>query len=275
MILIDDYAIDLALDENLTYESEVTENPVEQGADVTDHVRAKQPVLTFEGVVSDTPIGRVSTHESRLAIGTATPSQDAFQRLVAIHEAREPVVVTCSFGRFDAMVLTSLSPSKNAASQRSLQFSATFRRIQIVENTRTTVRVAVPNCGKKQTFGLSLDRVVKGKQILWRKGRPPGSSPSTDPKGVIIGQEIVHSINGKYLHEDKRTPLTDQQRRDLFEDLNRDARLMQFRTLQRADEQTITDRDRMLAADALQIARQRHPGKHIDPALFGLKPSGN
>lgn len=270
MIKVNGYPIDVALSEDLKYESEVTKSPVEQGADVADHVIARLPVLTFEGVVSDTPTGRVANDESRLQLGGATPSQDAFERFKAIHTAKQPVTVECSFGKFDHMVMTSLNPKKDAASAKSFQFTATFEDVRIVENRRTTVRVAVPNCGKKQNYGLSLDKVTNGKQILWRKGKPPGSSPSTDPPGVIVGQEIVHAIKNHFYHEDKKTQLTTKELNDLTADLNRDSALSTRRGIARAENQVNENGRRIEAAQQMLEFKEQHPGQKVDKAAFGL-----
>lgn len=274
MIRINGYPIDVALKESIHYESEVTKSPLEKGADVADHVIARLPVITFDGVVSDTPIGAVANDETRLTLNGATPSQDAYQRFVAIHEAKGTVTVECSFGKFDQMVMTALDAGKEARTAKSFSFTAVFEDIRIFENRRTTVRVAVPNCGKKENFGLSLDKVTNGKQILWRKGKPPGTSPSTDPKGVIIGQEIVHAIGGSFFHEDKKKKLTTQELTDFTADLNRDSALQQRRGIARAEEQVQKNGERIDRAMKFLEEKERRPGQYVDPAAFGFKPNG-
>lgn len=44
---------DAATEETLTLENDVTEHPVEQGADISDHIREKPDTLTISGVVGD------------------------------------------------------------------------------------------------------------------------------------------------------------------------------------------------------------------------------
>lgn len=275
MILVDDYAIDIALKESMAFASDITDNPIERGADITSHVQPKQPVLTFESVVSDTPTGRVAVHESRLALGETRASEDAFRRFTKLHADAQVVTVTCSFGRFDNMVLRDFTPDKDAQSHKGLRFTAVFRRLEIVDNQRSTVRVASPNCGKKQDFGLSLDKITNGAAMLWRKGRPPGTSPSTVPAGVIYGQEVVHAIKGHFYHEDKRRQLSTQELNDFVKDRDRDAKLSLNRSFSRADAKVASIQDRLDRADALLRAKEQNPGKYIDPALFGLKKSGN
>src|SRR5713101_5273233 len=54
--LLDVITIDATLQEVHKADAEVTEHPVELGADITDHVRPKPVELRIEGIISDTPI---------------------------------------------------------------------------------------------------------------------------------------------------------------------------------------------------------------------------
>jgi hypothetical protein len=153
-IKVSGYPIDAALEERLSYEADVTEFEVEKGADTTDHIRPKLPVLTFDGVVSDTPTGKVALDITRqVDSGRPLPSVDAYQRFVAIHEAAKPVTVECAFGKFDNMALTSLTPTKDSKSKKAFNFSATFKQIKLIENTRITIFVSVPNAQGKVDLG--------------------------------------------------------------------------------------------------------------------------
>lgn len=273
MIRINGYPIDAALEESLSYEADITENEVEKGSDITDHVRPKLPVISFsDAVVSDTPIGKIATDETRVSNANlgVLPSLDAFQRFKELHEAATTCIVECSYGRFEDMVLATLTSTKNAKNKKSFTFNATFRNIRIVENTRTTVRVATQAGGKKQSKGLSLDNVVEGNKVLWRKGNPPGKSPSTDPPGVIVGQETVYVIKGHYYHEDKRRQLTTQELTDFTADLNRDTALYQRRQLARIDQRIDATGQKIERAIQFADAKQANPGANITPEMFGL-----
>lgn len=60
--VIGDVWIDVTLREAPDLSAEVTEHPVEQGADVTDHVRLKPLVLVIEGYVTNQPIELPQSH---------------------------------------------------------------------------------------------------------------------------------------------------------------------------------------------------------------------
>lgn len=161
MIVIDDYLIDVATSEEHSYESEVTEYPVESGSSISDNIRPKPIEVTIEGVVSDFPLSPLIV-DAR-ATATSSPSQEALEKLLRIRDAREPVRITTGLKIYESMVLRSLSIPQDAETGQALKFRATFVQVKIVENKRTFVRVATSQvgAGKKKDFGKQVVRTVK------------------------------------------------------------------------------------------------------------------
>jgi len=149
MVIIDGYRLDAAPSEDHAFESEVTSHPVEDGADITDHVRARPVTVSISGVVSDSPIGAVADQR---VLGDV-PSADAFTLLLEIRDAREPVTIQTNLRTFDNMVLTSLQVPQDASTGQSLRFRATFVQVELVRNERTVVEVSVPRVAKKDNRG--------------------------------------------------------------------------------------------------------------------------
>lgn len=48
--------LDVVTEENPEFEADVTEHPVEQGTEVTDHIQLKNPTLRLKGKISNTPL---------------------------------------------------------------------------------------------------------------------------------------------------------------------------------------------------------------------------
>lgn len=145
LITINDYVIDASLTETHTFESDVTEYPVEQGSAISDNVRPKPVVVVIEGIVSDTPIGKmVDLRNNQGDAGGMNflPSVDALAALLAIRDARQPVTIATTLQRFENMVLINLEVPRDRQTGAALRFTATFQQITIVTNARTTVRVA-------------------------------------------------------------------------------------------------------------------------------------
>jgi hypothetical protein len=182
-ILIAGFEVDAALSETHSFESEVTEHPVENGADIADHVRARPISVQIDCVVSDTPIGTLVSSRS----DTSLPSSDALAKLMQIRDEREPVTISTALRTYDNMVLQSLSIPVDATTGYALRFSATFTQIQLVTNERTTVRVSLPRASKKVDLGnKSSEPVATAPRVAPSVDttRPPVrrvSTPGTDP----------------------------------------------------------------------------------------------
>jgi hypothetical protein len=148
-IFINGFLIDATVSETHEFSSEVTEHPVENGADVTDNVRARPIRITMDCVVSDTPIGFVRDVRGENAL----PSDDAYALLIDLRDSREPVDIETSLRTFENMVLESLSIPRSPQNGDALRFTASFVQIQLVTNARTTVRTAAPRGQKARNLG--------------------------------------------------------------------------------------------------------------------------
>lgn len=147
--IIAGFVIDAATTERHEYPNEVTDIPVEDGADVSDHSRARPVNLTITGIVSDTPIGPVASQRT----ANSLPSSDAREHLVKIRDEQEPITVVTSLGTFDSMLITSLVFPRDSKNGDALRFQATFKQVIIVTNERSTVPVLDPKSQRKVNRG--------------------------------------------------------------------------------------------------------------------------
>ena len=151
MVTFDGYPVDVAVTEEHAFDAEVTDHPVEKGADVTDHTRLKPPTVTIEGVVSDSPIGAVALDPSRT--GSTKPSDDALAKILKIRDDRLPITITTALRRYENMGLQTLSIPKSKDIGAALRFRATFKQLTFVTNKRTTVKTVVPRSKGKAKRG--------------------------------------------------------------------------------------------------------------------------
>lgn len=156
MISIGGYEIDIAEVVEHTYDSEVTEHPVERGADIADHIRERPITLTINGLVSNTPIGAIADRRGDIdarGVLVNRPSDDARAWLEAIRAAREPIQVVTPTKTYELMILERLSFSEDSQTGDAFRFRSSFKQIQIVTNDRTTVLVTVPQGKAKVNRG--------------------------------------------------------------------------------------------------------------------------
>ena len=143
------YEIDVFTNEEHTFDSMITSDPVEDGSDTTDNIKQIPETITLTGIVSDTPFGVLESDR----VEGQVHSQTALDILKAVRDLREPVTIETSLGTYTDMGMSKLSIPRNVGIGDSLQFSATFKKLRIVSTERTTVNVAVPRVKKKAKQG--------------------------------------------------------------------------------------------------------------------------
>ncbi len=153
-VTINGYPVDLAKTEEYAFENESTDEPVESGADVTDHIKANPNIITLAVVVSDTPIGAIASDPTRKnAAGTTLPGQDAYLRILKLRDDRTVFPVVTSRGTFLNMTIKSFNETRDSTTGHSMQATLVLKQLRFVTNNRTTVRVAVPSTGTTKKLG--------------------------------------------------------------------------------------------------------------------------
>lgn len=152
--------IDVTLTENHRYESLVTQNPVENGSDITDHIQLEPVVLNLDGFITNTPIALPED------IDKYQRADDAFQSLLDIRNARTPVDLITGLTVYTNMVLRDLEIPRNRTTGETLRFSATFVQVIIVDTEQVTLpRVTQRTDGaRKNTNSQAADKKDMGKQ---------------------------------------------------------------------------------------------------------------
>lgn len=133
--------LDAAIHEDHVHESDITENPVEEGVEVTDHVQLKPAQLTIEGVITDAPLGysiigniQNLVRSVQSLFGASSRSVDAFNKLLDLRQKREPFTVVTGLKSYDNMIFSRLSVPREAATGNAIHFTAEMKQIRIVES---------------------------------------------------------------------------------------------------------------------------------------------
>lgn len=136
--------LDANLEEVHEWGAEATENPVEEGAPVSDHVIEKADKLRIRGFVSDSPTSdTVVTRITGIYNGKtiANRTQTVFDALQTLIKAKEPIVVYTKHRIYDDMVLTGVNIPRSPGLGEAIEFTAEFVHIRKV----STQTVDVPN----------------------------------------------------------------------------------------------------------------------------------
>ncbi len=205
-VTIDGYLIDAAVSEDHGAEAEITDFPVERGPDVSDCIRAKPRTVTIEGIVSNTPFGRMVAERAK---STTLPAQDALALFDRIRAQSKLVTVETSLRVYEDMGLESVSFTVDKSTGDALAFSATFCEVILVSNKRVSIRVAVPRGAGKRDLGNKNGKNIQAadhKRFIY-----------DEDTGQIIGEEEVKwdgsadGGRGQFLREDGRTPLSQEE----------------------------------------------------------------
>ena len=161
--------IDATRAEEHSFKAKATQHEVEDGANISDHVINSGRVVTINGVISDDPItitaaavgnlagitgslfpglggavatGAVAKLGSELISNGTKPSKDAIDIFEGIYELKLPLMITTSIKTYTNMIMESLSIPRNSRNANSLEFSASFREIRIVESEVVEIPVS-------------------------------------------------------------------------------------------------------------------------------------
>lgn len=198
------YLLDVSLSEDHTFESDVTDYPVESGGSVSDNIRPKPIKVSIKGVITDTPLASNINSQGLNGLEFAElvqeegfdnavqflPSQLAYEFLKTVWQSQDVVQIRTSMGTFENMAMTSLEIPRSKETTGGLQFTATLQQIQKVTNGRLK-KTAIRNGGGKNKHGAQGGVAPIGPRVLWRKANPAGSD------NIIVTYELAFSWDNK------------------------------------------------------------------------------
>lgn len=148
-------SVDATVNEEHLTTCDLTENPVEDGAKVTDHVQLNPAELTVEGVISDSPLGyAVIGNVQNLArsvssvFGGSVRSIDAYNELLQLQKSREPFTVITGLKRYQNMIMEELSVPRTSQTGAAIHFKAVMREIRIVKSKTATNSLSIKPASK-------------------------------------------------------------------------------------------------------------------------------
>ena len=170
---------DATLSETHTGSAQTTDFPVEDGADLTDHIRRTPEELSITGIVSDTPILFLASFRATPSIPGGDPSnrsQDAYGFLKGIKDAGQLVSIETTLRSYANMAITSMTVQRDKDLSKIMQLDLILREILIA----TTEQVAPPEPtnasrngkvrqGKKATTDVTSESVGGTSQTALRK----------------------------------------------------------------------------------------------------------
>ena len=154
--------IDATLSEVHSAEVELTQHPVETGADITDHARPKPREIRIDGFVTNSPlddslfgaVGRATASllgggsvaglgiTATLNVLTAPGSniiKDSFDKFQMLYQYAPLVQVFTPYRQYQNMIMVSFQANREQQNGDALKFSATFREVFLVSSQLISV----------------------------------------------------------------------------------------------------------------------------------------
>ena len=173
--------LDAVISESTVSNVRVTRNPIELGADINDHAIIEPKEYNLEAVVSDSPLfgvgsGTLITDSGFFGSSSTdskTRSQAAYDALIAIQEAREPIDLQTGLKQYSNMLLSNITVNQDKDTSNAIFFTAKLieviiARTEEIEFPRETLNADVTqqqgsspiNEGQKQLTDASANKSI-------------------------------------------------------------------------------------------------------------------
>ena len=160
---------DAVVDEQHTFTNQVTDHPVEKGANISDHDRPDPDKVSFHAFFSNTPLSTTQTTKAvrsggftfqttALQAAGAIGAVDGYARsqwdkLKQMRDDGTLVTVVSTLGNYDSMVIESITVPRNAKTYDGLECTIGFKKIVVVSNALTRTVTRSPQASKKKSAG--------------------------------------------------------------------------------------------------------------------------
>ncbi|GAA7770997.1 hypothetical protein RN01_29860 [Cupriavidus sp. SHE] len=172
--------IGVMVEEGHLDELQITEHPVEKGAEINDHAFKRQPEVTLKCGWSNSDMKALAGTLESIFEGGILPTSDyvgqVYSQLLALQETRQPFDVVTSLRMYTDMLFKSLAVVKDQKTGQALNVTATLKQIRIVQ-TKATTLPARENQANPQATAETQNTGVKA--AMPATPAPGGSVPPT------------------------------------------------------------------------------------------------
>ncbi len=170
------FEVDALLSETHTMSREVTDNEVENGSPVSDHVILRPITLEVQCFVSDAPIKGIIENVqngARNFLGGSKYTSDCFSALIDLYERKEPLAVYTQYRVYNNMMVQSITIPRTPEDGEALIFTINFKQIRMVETATTKLPpgVGVNKKGTSNASGDAKNRATPNKDVGKNTGK--------------------------------------------------------------------------------------------------------
>lgn len=172
---------DAVVDENHSFTNQITDHPVEEGFNASDHNRPDPDKVSFHIFLSNTPLS-ISQTTQAVRSGSftfeTTQAQAAGQigavdgyarsqwdKLKKIRDDGTLVQVVSTLGNYDSMAIESITVPRNAKTYDGLECTVGFKKIRVVSSALTRTVTRSPQASKKKAAGNTTAKQAEQKDV--------------------------------------------------------------------------------------------------------------
>lgn len=189
----------------------VTDHPVEEGANISDHSRPDPDRVTFDARISNTPLStkqqtqavksggftfQSAAAQAAGAIGATDGfAQGEWRKLKKLRDDGTLVKVVSTMGDYDSMAIVSISLPRTAKNYDAISFLIAFKHVRVVQNKLTrdvktsvapkkksagnkTPKAAEPEVEKSTLAGWADDGAKSGNKTISNLGKLVAHPPA-------------------------------------------------------------------------------------------------
>jgi hypothetical protein len=119
------YVFDAVLSVEHTQEMEITQHPVQSGADISDHAYQKPFRMTMDIGMSDVMDSYVAGQWS----GSSSKSINAYQTMLLLERSRTPITVGARLNTYPNMLIESIHTKDDVKTKHGLRATIVFRQL--------------------------------------------------------------------------------------------------------------------------------------------------
>lgn len=157
-------AIDATASESHSGEMDVTEHPVETGANITDHARKKPRTVKIDGVLVDYPVENPDDGNAGRALANLA-TLEALRDNGQLVELRSQVLTLSN------LLIQAISYTRTKDIADAVRFSATLREVRLVDSQTVAIKTAVTSAKPKHSDGKKTGEPAKEAEVKksWAK----------------------------------------------------------------------------------------------------------
>lgn len=132
---------DLILSENHTISNEVTQHVVEDGSEITDHIKNNLESGSLTVLVTNFSLKAFGAFFDR--------AQDAFDEIIRLWKTRELVTIICVLKVYENVAITNVKITRSAATGDAIVLDISFKQVKVVKLRTVLIDVGVNPKGMK------------------------------------------------------------------------------------------------------------------------------